>query len=68
MDAMNHIFEVFHSGPADYGRFHVVAENRQQAKSLAEADYPQHQFAVFRRELIRPEWRYHLLNEWRSTL
>ena len=68
MDAMNHIFEVFHSGPADYGRFHVVAENRQQAKSLAEADYPKHQFAVFRSELIRPEWRYQLLNEWRSTL
>ena len=32
------------------------------------ANYPQHDFAVFRSELIRREWRYQLLNEWRSTL
>ena len=65
---MKHIYEVFHAGPADFGRFHVVAENRQQAKARAQADYPQHDFAVIRSELIRPEWRYQLLNEWRSTL
>ena len=65
---MNHIYEVFHAGPADFGRFHVVAENRQQARARAQANYPQHDFAVFRSELIRSEWRYQLLNEWRSTL
>ena len=37
---MKHIYEVFHAGPADFGRFHVVAENRQQAKARAQADYP----------------------------
>ncbi len=65
---MNHIYEVFHAGPADFGRFHVIAESRQQARVRAQADYPQHHFAVFRSELIRPEWRYQLLHEWRSTL
>ena len=34
---MKHIYEVFHAGPADFGRFHVVAENRQQAKARVQA-------------------------------
>ncbi len=65
---MKRIFEVFHAGPADYGRFHVVARNRQEAKHLAASSYPEHRFAVFPSELIRPEWRYDLLAEWQNTL
>ena len=65
---MKRIYEVFHSGQLDYGRFHVVAHNRQEAKQLAATSYPEHRFAVFPSELIRPEWRYDLLMEWQSTL
>jgi len=65
---MKRIFEVFHAGPADVGRFHVVARTRQEAKQLACANYPEHQVAVFPSELIRTAWRYDLLMEWQKTL